>query len=137
MKEEIEELMEYLEIDPDDVFERYLGNLVFYASLLFKFDREPNMARLQKAMETGNYSEGYEAAHALKGSTGALGVRLLNRKAKGLCDRLKRFRENADDEETEREASKLMAEYLDFAEEYGVCKEKMRQLCILLSNQEK
>ena len=53
---------------------RFLHNEAMYLKLLNKLPADPNLQRLEKALECGDLSDAFEAAHTLKGVAGNLGL---------------------------------------------------------------
>ena len=56
---------------------RCAGNRDFYLRLVGMALADKNFDRLKNALESGNAAEGFEAAHALKGSLGNLSLKPL------------------------------------------------------------
>ncbi len=53
---------------------RCMNNEVFYLRLVKMIPGDPNFQKLYKAVEDGDLGAAFEAAHALKGSTGNLSL---------------------------------------------------------------
>lgn len=60
--------------DIDGAMGRFLDDEEFYIDCLNRFVQDANILRLKKAVENGNRAEIFEASHALKGTTGTLGL---------------------------------------------------------------
>ena len=69
----IEELKKY-GADTEEALKRCMGNEAFYFKLLKMALVDQNFARLDAALENNDVKEGFEAAHALKGVAGNLGL---------------------------------------------------------------
>ncbi len=68
------EKLRQLGVNVDDALERLMNNESFYLRLVEKVLDDGNFARLERAVEAGDWHEGFEAAHALKGSVGNLSL---------------------------------------------------------------
>ena len=69
----LEELKKY-GADTEDALKRCMGNEAFYFKLIKMAAADENFARLDAALENKDVKEGFEAAHALKGVAGNLGL---------------------------------------------------------------
>lgn len=58
----------------DLTMNRFIHNEAMYLKLLNKLPADPNLLRLEKALERGDLSDAFEAAHTLKGVAGNLGL---------------------------------------------------------------
>ena len=69
----IEELKAY-GADTDAGLQRCMNNESFYLRLVKMIPRDDNFRKLKEALEGGNLDAAFEAAHALKGSSGNLAL---------------------------------------------------------------
>ena len=58
----------------DEALRRCMNNEAFYFRLIKMSVVDPNFERLRKALSDNDYSEAFEACHALKGVLGNLGL---------------------------------------------------------------
>lgn len=58
----------------DDALKRCMNNEGFYFRLINMAVEDPNFAKLEAALASEDWSESFEAAHALKGVLGNLGL---------------------------------------------------------------
>ena len=84
----IEELKKY-GADTEEALKRCMGNEAFYFKLLKMALVDQNFARLDAALENNDVKEGFEAAHALKGSTGNVSITPMFKPICALSDTLK------------------------------------------------
>ena len=61
--------------------------------MIVRLPDDPNYARLMSALETMNGTELFEAAHALKGVCGSLGLKKLSDAAAEMCEEFRPGRE--------------------------------------------
>ena len=69
----IEQLAAY-GADTQTGMRRCLNNEGFYLRMVSLLPKDPNFPKLFEAMEAGNLSTAFEAAHALKGASGNLAI---------------------------------------------------------------
>ncbi len=60
--------------DMDGAMSRFLDDEELYASCFVSFLDDPCFSALGHALETGNYTEAFDAAHTLKGVAGNMGL---------------------------------------------------------------
>ncbi|MDY4610793.1 MAG: Hpt domain-containing protein [Sphaerochaetaceae bacterium] len=60
--------------DMRGVHDRFMGDSALYEKCFLGFLKEPNFDALERSMDAGDYVQAFEAAHALKGLSGNLGL---------------------------------------------------------------
>lgn len=75
-------------IDYDEAMERMGGSADFYEKLAMKYLNDTHYVDLVAAMEAKDFSEAYEAAHALKGVSGNLSMTDLFKASAAVSDAL-------------------------------------------------
>lgn len=73
MRDSFKTALLYCETDIEGALQRFCGNEALYLSCLDNFRREPTMDKLREAIEKKEWTEAFDAAHALKGLAGNLG----------------------------------------------------------------
>ncbi len=68
------EALEAYGADYDETLRRFVGNEGFYLKILGKLPQDKSLQRLGSALENGNFTDAFEAAHTLKGVAGNLGL---------------------------------------------------------------
>ncbi len=63
-----------LSSDPGGITDRFMDNAQLYAECFADFLREPNLEQLETAISKKDYPAAFQAAHALKGLSGNLGL---------------------------------------------------------------
>ena len=71
---DFKEIFEAYGADYSETIERFMGNEAFYMRMLGMLPDDENLEKLGVALETGNFSAAFEAAHTLKGVAGNLGL---------------------------------------------------------------
>ena len=74
MRMNVREVYESVGYELDDVKSRLTDNEEFIARILKKFSEDGNCSRLEKALASEDYTDAYEAAHAIKGMTSNMGL---------------------------------------------------------------
>ena len=64
-------------VDMDSALARFAGDEALYEECFGMLLEDPAFSALDKALKAGNLSEAFDAAHALKGVTGNLGLTAL------------------------------------------------------------
>lgn len=67
-------VLEEYGINYEVTLRRFVGNEEFYLKMLSKLPQDNNLNKLNSALENGNLSDAFEAAHTLKGVAGNLGL---------------------------------------------------------------
>ncbi len=69
----VREVYESLGYDLYDVKSRLTDNEDFIARILRKFSEDGNLSRFEKALSSEDYTDAYEAVHAIKGMVSNMG----------------------------------------------------------------
>lgn len=67
-------LFEAYGADYEFTMKRFLNNEAMYLKFLSKLPADPNLQRLGEALDRGDLTDAFEAAHTLKGVAGNLGL---------------------------------------------------------------
>lgn len=67
-------ILEAYGADYAKTMERFMGNEAFYMRMLMMLSRDENLQLLGTALENGDLTAAFEAAHTLKGVAGNLGL---------------------------------------------------------------
>lgn len=76
-------------VDLEDGVARCVGSEDFYKKMLAKFLENDSFEKLKAALDRGQTTEGFEAAHALKGLAGNLGMTRLGEADSKLTEALR------------------------------------------------
>ena len=76
-------------IDTQEALGRFMGNEALMLKFLLRFPQDPNHAKLLQAMEAGDASAAYAAAHTLKGVAGSLSIKPLFDQASAITEDLR------------------------------------------------
>lgn len=79
-----------LGIDGEEALGRFMNNEALMMKFLLRFPQDPNFPKLKAAMEAGDPSAAYTAAHSLKGVTGNLSMKSLFTHASSITEDLRR-----------------------------------------------
>ncbi len=60
--------------DTDGINKRFIGDAALYEKCFLELLKEPNIAMLDTAINSGDFDLAFECAHALKGISGNLGL---------------------------------------------------------------
>ena len=61
-------------VDVDEALGRFMDNEALMLKFLLRFPQDQNFALLKQAMDSGDVTQAFEAAHTLKGVTGNLAM---------------------------------------------------------------
>ena len=90
MDEAAKSLLTDAGIDLEDALARFMGSEELLMKFLLRFPDDENYAILNRAMEQGDLTEAFRAAHSLKGVTGNLSMGPLYRAVCELVEVLRR-----------------------------------------------
>ena len=74
MDERKKQQLEAAGIDVADALARFMDNEALMLKFLLRFPQDQNFSLLKQAMDSGNVTQAFEAAHTLKGVTGNLAM---------------------------------------------------------------
>lgn len=95
-------------VNLDEALERFMGNEELLVRFLKKFSNDPSYQSLGKAMSEKNYTDAFEAAHALKGVCGNLSI---SRLFELVCKEVELLRGGNGGEEAQQCYLEIAAEY--------------------------
>lgn len=75
--------------DYEGIMARFMGNEALYRRILAMLPRDGSLQELDQALQAGDYSAAFDAAHTLKGVAGNLGLAPLEKAACALVEPLR------------------------------------------------
>ena len=94
--QELREQFEAYGGDYQTTMSRFMGNEAMYLKFLNMFFRDDSLQKLGEALESGNYTGAFEAAHTLKGVSANLGLTPLYQAVCAIVEPLRAKREDSD-----------------------------------------
>lgn len=91
-------ILESYGVNYDETMARFMGNETFYLNILRKLPQDQNLDGLGAALDGGNLTAAFEAAHTIKGLAGNLGLRRIYEAVSAMVEPL-RAREDRNDYE--------------------------------------
>lgn len=70
----LKEVLQKYGADYETTMARFMGNEQMYLRILSMLPRDENLHKLDQALQAGDYTAAFDAAHTLKGMAGNLGL---------------------------------------------------------------